>query len=64
MAHVAINSDKVNLDIEVNMQADWLTCLIPALIAGLPAFIQAFMDCISGNGGSSTYQPGDRKRCG
>lgn len=44
--------------------ADMMTCLIPALIAALPAFIDAFFRCISeGNGGNSGYTPGDRKRC-
>ena len=43
---------------------DMMTCLIPALLAALPAFLDAFFKCIrNGNGGTSGYQPGDRKRC-
>ncbi len=44
--------------------ADMMTCFIPALLASLPAFLDAFFRCIKeGNGGSSGYQPGDRPRC-
>jgi hypothetical protein len=42
-------------------QIDFLECMIPALMAALPAFLDAFMRCIAG--GSSAYDPGDRPRC-
>ncbi len=43
---------------------DMMGCLIPALLAALPAFLDAFFQCLrEENGGSSGYNPGDRKRC-
>lgn len=39
-----------------------LTCLLPAIIAAMPAFLQAFMACLA-TGGSGDYNPGDRNRC-
>jgi hypothetical protein len=43
-------------------QMDFLGCLIPALIAAIPAFLDSFISCIGG--GSSSYSPDDTKRCG
>lgn len=42
-------------------QADFVSCLFPALIASVPTFLQAFMSCMAG--GSKSYDPGDRERC-
>lgn len=63
MTHVSIDSDKVNVDLNLKIEADWLTCLIPALLAGLPSFIEAFMKCIAGDATPGEYNPGDRPRC-
>ena len=42
-------------------QADFIGCLIPALLASVPTFLSAFMKCMSGGG--MGYEPGDRDRC-
>lgn len=42
-------------------QADFIGCLIPALLASVPTFLDAFLSCMAG--GSSGYDPGDRNRC-
>ena len=44
---------------------DMMTCLIPALLAALPAFLDAFFTCIRGENGQSDhdYRPGNRQRC-
>ncbi len=42
-------------------QADFVSCLFPALIASVPTFLQSFMACMAG--GSKAYDPGDRDRC-
>lgn len=63
MCSVKIESPNLTASFELNPSADWLACLIPALLAGLPAFIDAFMRCIAGNGSTDGYKPGDRQRC-
>jgi len=63
MCRCQITSPAVNLDIEIKPSADFMTCMIPALLAALPAFITALMQCMSGGGTSGVYNPGDRKRC-
>ncbi len=43
---------------------EMMSCLIPALLAALPAFLDAFFRCLrEENGGSTGYEPGDRRRC-
>jgi hypothetical protein len=42
-------------------QMDFLGCLIPALVAAVPAFLESFMRCLGG--GSAGYNPSDEKRC-
>lgn len=46
-------------------QASFIECLIPALIAGLPGFLDALMRCLTGgnSGSADDYNPGDRERC-
>jgi hypothetical protein len=46
-------------------RADFGSCLMPALLAALPPFLSALVDCMQGNsnGGSGSYDPGDRRRC-
>jgi len=43
---------------------DIMSCLLAGLIAALPAFLQAFMACMSGTPTGGSYNPGDRNRCG
>lgn len=42
--------------------ATFMECLIPALLASLPYFLEALVKCLSGGGGSGTYNPGNRNR--
>lgn len=46
-------------------QIDLIGCLIPALFAALPVFLDSFMRCLGGNHnpGNGEYRPGDRHRC-
>ena len=64
MCSVKIESPTLTASFDINPSADWLACLIPALIAGLPAFIDAFMKCIAAGNSGNGYTPGDRQRCG
>ena len=60
----AIQSDKAKVQLEVDAQQDWTSCLMTALIAALPCFLDEFVKCLAGgNGGSSGFKPGDRDRC-
>jgi len=63
MARCQITSETVNLDITFTPSADFITCLIPALLAALPAFINALMSCLAGQPPTGTYNPGTRLRC-
>jgi len=63
MCRVTINSPAVNVDLDLKPSADFVTCLIPALLAALPAFIESFMSCLSGGSTPGNYKPGDRPRC-
>jgi len=42
--------------------ARFIDCLLAAVLAALPVFLEALMKCIAG-GGASDYCPGDRDRC-
>jgi len=47
-------------------QADFISCLMSAVIAALPSFLEAFMGCLAGPGpspGDDDYDPGTRNRC-
>jgi len=63
MAHVHIETRVAKIDLDLTPSADFITCLIPALIAAVPAFLSSFMQCISGGGTTGDYHPGDRIRC-
>jgi len=63
MATLSVKTDAGQVDVDIDISADWLSCLIPALLAGLPAFLDAFMKCIAGGGASGDYNPGNRTRC-
>lgn len=64
MCRVSLQGKGGKADIQFEVSNDWFTCLIPALLAGLPAFIDSFMKCIAGGGGSGEYKPGGPPRCG
>lgn len=46
-------------------QADFMSCILSALFAALPAFIAAMMECLGGGNtpGADDYNPGNRDRC-
>lgn len=61
---VTFESDQAKFEIEIDTQQDWTSCLMTALIASLPCFLEAFVKCLQGgNGGSGGFKPGDRHRC-
>ena len=47
-------------------QADFMSCMLSALFAAMPAFLAGLMDCLGGGDGegSDDYNPGNRGRCG
>jgi len=61
---IMVQSDKAKVQLEIDAQADWTSCLITGLVAAAPCFLEAFMKCIQGgDGGSTGFKPGDRERC-
>ena len=46
-------------------QGDFLNCLLAALIAALPCFIEGMITCLGGGStpGTGEFNPGDRDRC-
>jgi len=44
-------------------QAKGLGCLMTALVAAMPTFIEAFLKCKAQEPPEGGYDPGDRKRC-
>lgn len=49
-------------------QADLFACLLGAMFACAPCFLESFMNCMQGTNGSNgngpgPYEPGDRVRC-
>lgn len=61
---VQVNSSKGNFAVEVDAQQDFISCLMTAVIAALPCFLESFMKCLSGaNGPSTGHNPGNRARC-
>jgi len=59
-----IDTAKAKLVVDVDAQADFIGCLLTAVIAALPCFLESFMKCLAGGNGPSTgFKPGDRTRC-
>jgi hypothetical protein len=46
-------------------QADFMSCMLGAVLAALPAFLEAFMKCLgtTGNGSQDGYNPDTAQRC-
>lgn len=42
---------------------EFVPCLLSALVAAMPYFLEAFLACLSDGGSTEDYQPGSRKRC-
>ena len=56
-----------NADLKLTRaQADFIGCLMTALISALPCFIEGVLACLAGGGPSTDdddYDPGNRTRC-
>lgn len=46
-------------------QGDFVGCLLTGVLAAMPTFLAAFMDCLAGGitPGPGLYKPGGRDRC-
>ena len=46
-------------------QADFMSCILSAAFAAMPAFLAGLMNCLGGGDGPAgdDYAPGDRARC-
>ncbi len=62
MCMCRFESEALKVNVQIDPQPNFVQCILPALMAALPVFLQAFMECVTG--GASDYQPGDRQRCG
>lgn len=61
---VQVETAKAKFAVELDAQQDFLSCMMTAVIAALPCFLEAFMKCLAGGNGPSTgFTPGDRGRC-
>jgi len=63
MASVIITTPNLTTEIVVTPSVDFMSCLFPALIAAVPAFLESFMKCLAGPPTTDEYNPGDRTRC-
>lgn len=64
MTTIKIKSDHLDLELEVTPSQDLMKCLLQAVIACLPQFLESFFKCIADGGPSGDqYKPGDRTRC-
>lgn len=59
---ITLHDGERAIEVDVEPQQEIMGCLLAGLIAALPGFIQAFMQCMAG-APSSAYNPGNRKRC-
>jgi len=64
MTKVTVGTKNTDIVLDVKINQDLFTCLIPALLAALPAFLDAFFSCIGGDGSDAPFKPGTRPRCG
>lgn len=64
MPTVTIDTGQETIKLEIDSKRDLATCLVPALIAAMPAFLDSYVKCITTGGGPpGEYKPGDRPRC-
>lgn len=61
MCVVRFENEALKVTLNVDPQQNFVQCILPALMAALPVFLQNFMECITG--GTSGHQPGNRQRC-
>ena len=63
MARITIETPNLTTAIEVSPSADFISCLIPALLAAVPAFLESFMKCVGSSPAPGGFNPGNRDRC-
>ena len=63
MCKVNISSPQFNIEMDLKPSADMFDCLFQGIVAALPAFLEAFMKCLSDTPGTGGYSPGNRHRC-
>lgn len=63
MARITIESKHLNVQTDLRVHQDFISCLFTGVIGALPAFLEAFMNCLAGTPPQTGYQPGDRTRC-
>ncbi len=63
MVNVTFQSKNVGIKLDVNASQAFITCLMAAAVAAVPAFLEGLMKCLATGGPSTGYDPGDRDRC-
>jgi len=63
MTKITIGTRNTDIVLDVKINQDLFTCLIPAALAALPVFLDAFFKCIGGDGSADQFKPGNRPRC-
>ena len=63
MPQIILQSDDAQDQIRLAFPQAWTTCLITALMAALPHFLDAFVKCLTNSGDPDKFNPGDRQRC-
>lgn len=63
MAVITIKSPNCVVQLDVEARADFIGCILGAVLAAAPCFLEAFMKCLGGSHDGGNYNPGDRQRC-
>lgn len=63
MSRVEIDSTHFNAQVHLEPSQQFFDCLFPAVIAALPAFLEALMKCLAAPPSEGGHNPGDRIRC-
>ncbi len=63
MTRVTFESKHVSFKTEIDVKQDFISCLMTGVVSALPAFLEAFMNCLAGGSTPGEYKPGDRFRC-
>jgi hypothetical protein len=63
MIQVTIQTDNTQTKIETQLPTNLTQCIFNALLAALPVFVRALLDCIAKPPSQDSYNPGQRRRC-
>jgi len=63
MCKCTITSNTFNVDVDLHPSQDFVSCLLTALFAALPTFLDSLVKCMAGAGTTDQYKPGSRERC-